>query len=450
MTEDILRRIPPQHIEAEQSVLGAILLDNQAVNAALEILRPSDFYRESHKVIFIAMVDLSRRNQPVDAITMTEVLRTRGRLESIGGAQYIAELAGRVPTAANVAHYAKIVSEKAVLRDLATVTREICSSAYDNPLQVDALLDRAEREMLALRRTNTGSVVRVSDDIAPILAEFHRGLAGEKPANVTYTGFTKLDQSTGDLGPSDMMLVAARPSMGKTALIVRMMEYNARHGRGVLLFSAEMSRWDIIVRMICAAAEIDLLAFRQVRRGMVRMDEAAISAIHREAERLGALPIFIDELPGSVSVIRAKARRLAQEVKLGAIFVDYLQVLNIEDQDHRANRERQVAAMSAGLKRLAKELQVPVIAAAQLNRQPAGRADHRPQTSDLRESGALEQDADVIVLLHREIVWARQTGADASKIDERVAELLLAKQRNGPQGKMELTFIESCARFEDR
>jgi replicative DNA helicase len=446
-SDDILRRVPPQNLEAEQSVLGAILLENEAINQALEVLNPDDFYRESHREIFRDMAELSDRNQPVDAITMTDALRTRGKLEAIGGPAYITELAACVPTAANVAHYARIVREKAVLRALASTATEIASCAYDSPLDVAALLDHAEREVLAVRRTERGSVVRVSDDISTVLADFHRGLAGEKPAGITYTGISKLDQMIGGLGPSDMMLIAARPSMGKTSLITRIMEHNALADRSVLLFSAEMSRRDIITRMLCAAAKIDLLAFRHVQRGMAKMGQAAVDALHREAERIGALPIFVDELPGSVSVIRAKARRLAHKVKLGAIFVDYLQMLEVEDR--RANRERQVAEMSVGLKRLAKELQVPVIAAAQLNRQPAGRTDHRPQISDLRESGALEQDADVIVFLHREIVWARQTGADTGKIDGELAELSVAKQRNGPQGKMAITFIESYARFED-
>jgi replicative DNA helicase len=231
---------------------------------------------------------------------MTEALRTRGKLQAIGGPAYIADLAGCVPTAANVAYYTRIVREKAVLRALASTTSEIAASAYDDPLDVNALLDHAEREVLAVRRTDVGSIVRVSDDIGGVLVDFHRGLSGEKDPRIIHTGITKLDQLTGGIGPTDTVLIAARPGMGKTALVTRIMEYNALAGHGVLLFSAEMSRRDIITRMVCAAAKIDLLAFRQVQRGMAKVGQTAVDSIHREAERLGRLPIFVDELPGTV------------------------------------------------------------------------------------------------------------------------------------------------------
>jgi replicative DNA helicase len=279
-TDDILRRVPPQNLEAEQSVLGAILLENEAINQAVEVLNPDDFYRESHREIFRVMIELSDRNQPVDAITMTDALRTRAKLEAIGGPAYIAELANAVPTAASVAHYASIVRDKAVLRQLATVATEISAAAYDNPFNVGALLDRSERDVLAVRRTEGRSLVSVSDDITPILTDFHRGLAGEKPEGITYTGVTKLDQMTGGLGPTDMMVIGARPRIGKTALVTHIMEHNASAGRAVLLFSAEMSRKDIVTRMLCAAAEIDLLAFRQVQRGMAKMGQTSVDKIH--------------------------------------------------------------------------------------------------------------------------------------------------------------------------
>ena len=446
MSDDLLRRVPPQNLEAEQSVLGAVLLENAAINDALEVLKADDFYRESHREIFRVMTALSDRNQPVDAITMTDALRTRGKLEAIGGPAYIAELAQRVPTAAHVAHYSRIVREKAVLRALASTATEIASSAYDNPHDVSSFVDKAEQQILAIRRTNTGTACPVSETIGGLLVDLHAGLNGQGPKDVRLTGFRRLDQLTGGLGPTDMMLVAARPSMGKTSLITAIIDHIASTGAGVMFFSAEMSRRDISVRLVCAAAQVDLLAYRQAERGLAKLSQVALDGIHREAERIGALNIFVDERPGNIGVIGAKARRLARKVPLGAICVDYLQLLDV--QDRRANRERQVAEISAGLKQLAKELRVPVIAAAQLNRQPATRVDHRPQLSDLRESGSLENDADVVLLLHRPIVYARQAGATI-EVDTCTAEVLIAKQRNGPTALVPMTFREEYARFED-
>ena len=446
MTEDILRRVPPQNLEAEQSVLGSVLLENEAINDALEVLNPDDFYRESHREIFRVMTELSDRIQPVDAITMTDALRTRGKLEAIGGPAYIAELAQCVPTAAHVAHYARIVREKAVLRDLASTATEIASSAYDNPHDVSGFVDNAEQQILAIRRTNTGAACPVSETIGGMLVDLHAGLNGQGPKDVRLTGFRRLDQLTGGLGPTDMMLVAARPSIGKTSFITTIIDHIASTGAGVMFFSAEMSQRDISARLVCAAAQVDLLAYRQAERGFTKLSQVALDGIHREAERIGALNIFVDERPGNIGVISAKARRLARKVQLGAICVDYLQLLDA--QDRRANRERQVAEISAGLKQLAKELRVPVIAAAQLNRQSANRPDHRPQLSDLRESGSLENDADVVLLLHRPIVYARQAGV-TTEVDSTAAEVLIAKQRNGPTALLPMTFREEYAKFED-
>src|SRR5580658_1073299 len=387
-TDDVLRRLPPQNIEAEQSVLGAVLLENEAINQALEILTPDDFYRETHREIFRAMMDLSDHNQPVDAITLTDALRTKGVLEQVGGPAYIAELADTVPTAANVAHYARIVREKAVLRSLATIATDIASSAYEANADVDEFLDTAEHRIFEISERR-------------IKPSFHdmRELVTGVP-----TGFKDLDVLTAGLQPSDLIVLAARPSMGKTALALNIAAYaamDAEPRRGVAFFSLEMSKEQLVLRMLCSEARVDSA---KARAGY--LSERDFPKLAQAAARLSEANIFIDDSSDTTAItLKAKCRRLARDHSnnLGLVLVDYLQLMRSARPGE--SREKEIAEISRSLKALAKELNLPVIGCSQLNRQVETRPDRRPLLADLRESGAIEQDADVIAFIYRDEVY---------------------------------------------
>jgi replicative DNA helicase len=442
-TDDILRRVPPQNIEAEQSVLGAILLDNDAINQALEVLTPEDFYRESHREVFRAMVALVERLQPVDAITLTDALRTRGALEAIGGSGYIAELAAGVPTAANVAHYARIVREKAVLRGLASIATEIASGAYDAPPNVDEFLDESEHKIFEISerriRQSFHSMNELTRESLKLIERLY-----EKKELVTGvpTGFLDLDRLTAGLQPSDLVIIAARPSMGKTALALNIAAYAAIEAEprvGVAFFSLEMSKEQLVLRMLCAEGRVDS---SKARAGF--LGERDFPKLAQAAARLSEAPIFIDDSSDtSAIVLKAKCRRLMRErnSNLGLIIVDYLQLMRSARPGE--SREKEIAEISRSLKGLAKELKVPVIALSQLNRQVETRPDRRPLLADLRESGAIEQDADVIAFVYRDEMYHRDSKEPG------VAEIIISKQRNGPTGTAKLTYLSQYTRFEN-
>ena len=442
-SEDILRRVPPQNIEAEQSVLGAILLDNDAINQALEIVTAEDFYRESHREIFRAMVALIEHLQPVDAITLTDALRTRGVLEAIGGAAYIAELAAGVPTAANVAHYARIVREKAVLRGLASVATEIASDAYDSPTNVDEFLDESEHKIFEISerriRQSFHSMNELTRESLKLIEQLY-----EKKELVTGvpTGFLDLDRLTAGLQPADLVIIAARPSMGKTALALNIAAYAAIEAEpriGVAFFSLEMSKEQLVLRLLCSEGRVDS---SKARAGF--LGERDFPKLAQAAARLSEAPIFIDDSSDtSPIVLKAKCRRLMRErnSNLGLIIVDYLQLMRSARPGE--SREKEIAEISRSLKGLAKELRVPVIALSQLNRQVETRPDRRPLLADLRESGAIEQDADVIAFVYRDEMYHRDSKEPG------VAEIIIAKQRNGPTGTAKLTYLNQYTRFEN-
>jgi replicative DNA helicase len=442
-SEDILRRVPPQNIEAEQSVLGAILLDNDAINQALEIVTAEDFYRESHREIFRAMVALIEHLQPVDAITLTDALRTRGVLEAIGGAAYIAELAAGVPTAANVAHYARIVREKAVLRGLASVATEIASGAYDSPTNVDEFLDESEHKIFEISerriRQSFHSMNELTRESLKLIEQLY-----EKKELVTGvpTGFLDLDRLTAGLQPADLVIIAARPSMGKTALALNIAAYAAIEAEpriGVAFFSLEMSKEQLVLRLLCSEGRVDS---SKARAGF--LGERDFPKLAQAAARLSEAPIFIDDSSDtSPIVLKAKCRRLMRErnSNLGLIIVDYLQLMRSARPGE--SREKEIAEISRSLKGLAKELRVPVIALSQLNRQVETRPDRRPLLADLRESGAIEQDADVIAFVYRDEMYHRDSKEPG------VAEIIIAKQRNGPTGTAKLTYLNQYTRFEN-
>jgi replicative DNA helicase len=440
---DILKRVPPQNIEAEQSVLGAILLDNEAINQAIEILTAEDFYRESHREIFRAMVALSERNQPVDAITLTDALRTGGVLESVGGVGYIAELAACVPTAANAGHYARIVREKALLRSLASISTEIASGAYDAPPNVDEYLDESEHKIFEISerriRQSFHSMPELTRESIRLLERLY-----ERKELVTGvpTGFLDLDRLTAGLQPADLIVIAARPSMGKTALALNIAAHAATECEprvGVALFSLEMSKEQLVLRMLCAEGRVDS---SKARAGY--LGERDFPKLAQAAARLSEAPIFIDDSSDtSPIVLKAKCRRLMRErnANLGLIIIDYLQLMRSARPGE--SREKEIAEISRSMKALAKELKVPVVALSQLNRQVETRPDRRPLLADLRESGAIEQDADVIAFIYRDEMYHRDSREPG------VAEVIIAKQRNGPTGTAKLTYLTQFTRFEN-
>ena len=446
---DILKRVPPQNIEAEQSVLGAILLDNDAINQAIEILTAEDFYRESHREIFRAMVALSERNQPVDAITLTDALRTGGVLEAVGGAGYIAELAACVPTAANAGHYARIVREKALLRSLASISTEIASGAYDSPPNVDEYLDDSEHKIFEISerriRQSFHSMPELTRESIRLLERLY-----ERKELVTGvpTGFIDLDRLTAGLQPSDLVVIAARPSMGKTALALNIAAHAATECEprvGVALFSLEMAKEQLVLRMLCAEGRVDS---SRARAGY--LGERDFPKLAQAAARLSEAPIFIDDSSDtSPIVLKAKCRRLMRErnANLGLIIVDYLQLMRSARPGE--SREKEIAEISRSLKALAKELKVPVVALSQLNRQVETRPDRRPLLADLRESGAIEQDADLVCFIYRQEMYEGPSDKEGNNI-EGLAELLIGKQRNGPTGIVELYFKKEYTRFDNR
>jgi replicative DNA helicase len=437
---DPLSKVPPQHLEAEEFVLGAILIDNQAMNKVLEVLSPSAWYREAHRKIFQAMIELSEVNEAIDQVTVSECLRRRNELEQIGGAAYLAKLVAQVPTAANVRHHAKIVQEKALLRNLITVATDIVASGYRDSEKVEDLIDQAERNIFEIaERKMRPSFVPVREIVKSSFETIERLYEKKERVTGVPTGFTDMDEMTSGLQPSDLIIVAGRPSMGKTALALSMAQYAAIEKREIVaIFSLEMSKEQLVLRMLCSEARVDA---HKLRSGFLgRTDWPKLTSA---AGRLAEAPIYIDDSPAmTVLEMRAKARRLKAERGLGLVIVDYLQLMR--GRGGADNREQEISDISRSLKALAKELAIPVIALSQLSRAVETRGgDKKPQLSDLRESGAIEQDADVVMFIFREEVY-RQTEENRG-----IADILLRKQRNGPTGEIQMAFIDRYTRFEN-
>lgn len=434
-------RVPPHSIEAEESILGGILLDNTAIDRVLEIVGPEDFYREAHRKIFEAAIELNQRNEPIDLVTLVEALRKRGDLEAVGGAAYLAELAERVPTAANVVHYARLVKDRALLRALIRTTTEIATRCYEPQASVDVFLDEAEQRIYQISENKTrGSFAHISDVVVSSMKAIDQLYQTKDMVTGVPTGFLDLDRMTAGLQPSDLIVVAGRPSMGKTAFALNIAQHAALDaGYGVAIFSLEMSKEQLVMRMLCSEARVDQ---QRVRAGRAMNQDYPKLTV--AAGRLAEAPIYIDDTPAlSVLELRAKARRLKRDPKarLGLVIVDYLQLMRGIITD---SREQEISSISRSLKALAKELDIPVVALSQLNRQVESRADKRPVMADLRESGAIEQDADVILFLYRPVVY------DPQGADETYAEVIVGKQRNGPTGTVGLTFLSEYTRFENR
>ncbi len=435
-------RVPPHDLEAEESVLGSMMLSRNAVGEVLEIVHAEDFYREAHEKICAAILDLFSRGEPIDAITVGDELNRRGHLEDVGGHPTLYTLVSSVPTAANAAYYARIVAEHATLRRLIDAATQIAQEAYDVPGDVESAINRAEELIYAVAARRVGQDFR---PIRELLAESIEQLEtlASRSSDVTGvpTGFADLDVLTSGFQAGNLVLVAARPAMGKSSLVMNVAHHVALTERlPVVCFSLEMSWMEIVQRLICAEARVDT---KKLRTG--HLTEADWTRVSNAVGRLAEAPLFIDDTPSiSMGEIRAKCRRIKQKHGLGLVVVDYIQLMSSSRRIE--NRVQEVAEISRSMKILAKELDLPVVAVSQLSRNPeqAGRGgDRRPRLADLRESGALEQDADIVIFVYRDEVYNPET----TKRGE--AELIIAKHRNGPTGSIDLAFLGQYTKFAD-
>ena len=433
-------RVPPQNIEAEQAVLGAMLIKKEAIIEVQEILRPDDFYREIHRIVYEAMVRLQNNDEAVDLVTLTEELRKTDMLDKVGGLGFITQLANIVGTAANVSYHAKIVKEKAELRNLINVATEIAGKAYEDSDEVENIMDEAEKKILAVASRQGGGAFESMKNIVMrtferinILYESKGGLTGIS------SGFKDLDKLTAGLQKSDLILVAARPSMGKTAFTLNIASYVGLHGGSVAFFSLEMSKEQLMQRMLCSEGGIDA---SRLRTG--QLDEVEWNKMVGVADKMSRAPIYIDDTAGiTVMELRSKARRLKAEHGLDLIIIDYLQLMQGRASKNSDNRQQEISEISRSLKALARELDVPVIALSQLSRSVESRQIKKPMLSDLRESGSLEQDADIVMFLYREDYYDKDTE------NKNITEIIVAKHRNGPVDSVQLFFQKEYTKFRD-
>jgi len=432
-------RVPPHNIEAEQSVLGAMLLDKDAITNVNEVLRGDEFYKESHKLLFDAILELYNRDEPVDMITLIDLLRGREHLEAVGGISYISDIVTSVPATSNVKHYAKIVEEKYVLRKLILSSNEIMDMCYSQKEKIDDVIGSAEKYIFDISQKNIHQdFEHVSNIITKSFDELERLYKNKGEITGIATGFRDLDKKTSGFQGGDLVLIAARPSMGKTAFVSNIaLEAALRGGNSVVMFSLEMSKEQIALRMICAEANVDMV---RLRTGDLE-DEDWIK-LAKAAGPMANSKMFIDDTPGiTVSEMRSKCRRLKTQKDKGVdlIIIDYLQLMSGGPKSE--SRQQEVSEISRNLKALAKEMGAPVLALSQLSRAAEQRADHRPILSDLRESGAIEQDADIVMFLYRDEYYNKDTDK------KNMAEVILAKQRNGPTGTVDLAWLGQYTKF---
>ena len=436
-----LDKLPPQNIEAEQSVLGAILLDNNALYTAFELITQEDFYKDSNRKIFIAMTELLEKNEPIDIITLTDHLRKKDNLDAVGGTQYLTSLVSMIPTSANVRFHSKIVREKSMVRGLLRSVTDIARNVYETEQDAEELIDYAEKTIFDLSEKRISPSFSVLKDVIKDSFQMIEQLYDKKETVTGVpSGFKELDELTTGLQKSDLIIIGGRPSMGKTAFSLNIAQHvGVNMNEPVAVFSLEMSKEQLAFRMLCSEAMVDS---NNIRKGFIRKDDW--HKLTSAAGRLAESPIFIDDSSAiSVLEMRAKARRLKVEHGLSLIIVDYLQLMRGRGNAER--REQEISEISRSLKGLAKELRVPVIALSQLNRGVETRTGiKKPTLADLRESGAIEQDADVIIFLYRDEVYNKDSNDNKGK-----AEIIISKQRNGPTGEITLSFISHCTRFVD-
>ena len=439
VAQPVRERTLPHSVEAERTVLGGILIDNDGFHEAAEFLDERDFYREAHRKIFGRMVALMERGQAIDLVTLKEELTRAGDLDASGGSNYLAGLVDGVPRATNVLFYARIVKDKSVLRSLIGAANQISLAAYEQPEETSEVLDEAEKAIFEIAE---GALHSGFEPVGDVVKRTFKTIdeLSEKRELVTGipTGFVEFDEITSGLQRSDLILVAARPAMGKTSFCMNITQYiGLEKGKTVGVFSLEMSKEQLVLRMLCGEARVDM---HKLRSGF--LSEKDWAKLIKGVADLSQTKIFIDDTPGlSVMEMRAKARRLKLEHQLDLVIVDYLQLM--QGRGRFDNRTQEIGSISRALKGLAKELDVPVMALSQLSRAPESRTDRRPQLSDLRESGALEQDADLVVFIYRE------EEHNPTPENQGIAELIIGKQRNGPTGSLKMAFIKEYTRFEN-
>ena len=434
-----LGRNPPQNISAEQAALGSMLLQEDAILHGVDILRPEDFYQKSHQNIFKCILELFEKSRGVDLVTLTEELNRKNLLEEIGGVTYLTNLINSVPTAANIEHYIKIIEEKSILRNLINNATKIVSMGYEEKEDAKILLDKAEHLIFEVSERNLGqSFVPIKEILQDSFEKIENLYHRDEFITGIASGFDEFDDITTGFQPSELIVIAGRPGMGKTAFCMTIAQYIAvSKNIPVALFSLEMSKSQLVQRMLCSEARVDA---HNLRKG--RLAESDWPTLSMAAGRLASAPIFIDDTAGITCLeIRAKARRLKAQHSLGLVIIDYLQL--ITSSGRVENRQQEISEISRSLKGLARELNVPIIAVSQLSRAVEQRIERRPRLSDLRESGAIEQDADLVVFLYREEYYKTKTEKKG------IAEVIISKQRNGPTGQIDLAFIKEYAKFEN-
>lgn len=437
---EIMQKIPPNSIEAEQSVLGAMLLDKEAISTVTELISGDDFYREAHKEIFEAIVEIYDKGEPVDLITLTEKLKARDTLDAVGGITYLTNLMDAVPTTHNARYYAKIIEEKSLLRKLIKSSSEIISKSYQASEDVSEIIDEAEKSIfnISLNRSTQG-FTHIKNILSVNFDKIEEMYLNKGKITGVPTGFTDLDNKLSGLQKSDLILVAARPSMGKSSFMMNIVQHAAvREKITTAIFSLEMSKEQLTQRLLCAEALIDA---HRLRTGDISEEEWVKLA--RAMGPLSEAPIFIDDTPAiTITEMRAKCRRLKLEHNLGLVVIDYLQLM--QGKGNAESRQQEISEISRSLKALAREINVPVVSLSQLSRAPEMRADHRPVLSDLRESGAIEQDADVVMFLYRDEYYHPDTDK------KNIGEVIIAKQRNGPTGTVELVWLGQYTKFVNK
>ncbi len=438
-------RVPPQNLDAERSLLGGILVDPEALNKIVDIVDVDDFYREDHRTIFQLVMDLYEKNEPIDLLTVSSMARDKGFTEKMGGVANLSRLVDGMPTSANIAHYARMVKEKALLRNLMHVATDIVERGYEVDTNVDTFIDEAERMIFQIaEKKYRPSFFSIKDLVWESMKTIESLKSRVDGITGVPTGFTDLDRMTGGLQPSDLIVVAGRPSMGKTSFALNIAQYAAVSGDGeatlpVGVFSLEMSKEQLAMRLLSSEAEVE---FFKIRSGGLKEEER--TSLGRAAGKLYGAPLYIDDTPAlSILELRARARRLKKEHGLALLVVDYLQLMRGRTSS-LDRREQEISEISRSLKALAKELNVPVIAISQLNRMVEQREDKRPRLSDLRESGAIEQDADVIIFIYRDVVYNKESK------EPNTAEIIVGKQRNGPVGDVRLAFRDKYTTFANQ
>lgn len=440
MSSDWNERVPPHNIEAEQSVIGAIFLEPEAFSTASEILIAEDFYRASHQRVFAAMMKLADRGEPIDVVTVTTYLNNVKQLEEVGGVAYLMQVAESVPTAANIEYYCRIVEEKGLLRRLIRAATDIVTSGFEKEDEVENVLNEAEKSILEVSsRNNSGSFKEIKDVLIDVYDKIEQLHESQGDVTGVPTGYQELDRITSGFQKNDLIIIAARPSVGKTAFALNVAQSVAvKTDEKVAIFSLEMGADQLVQRMLCAEGNIDS---QRLRSGQLQPDDWG--KLTMAMGSLSNAGIFIDDSPGiRVSEIRSKCRRLKQEHGLGMIMIDYLQLIQ-GSAGSNENRQQEVSEISRSLKGLARELEVPLIALSQLSRGVESRQDKRPMMSDLRESGSIEQDADIVGFLYRDDYY------DSESEKENIIEIIISKQRNGPTGTIELAFVKEYNKFVD-